>query len=232
MDIKYLKKIVKEIMQPKSVLLAKPEVITEASYGRIKSKIESQMIPFAMVTAFRGTNSRKENITKQRELEDTVSSAGFPFTKMPSSGYVEEPDDSMQEPVEVKENSILIWDESRPDIPRGELTLFELVQSLASKYGQDSFIFGRPLEDPEGNSEMVIRMYDKNGNKMNQTWAGPWSTLQQVGDDDLFWSTMGSKKAKLVEMQQQYQKMIVKNRAQAMEKQYYLTALKDALKRF
>jgi len=231
MDIKNLKQLIKEMVKPKSLLLEKPSLITEASYGRIKDKIEQQMIPFAMITAFRGGKTSEENLSRQKELEGYVSSAGFPFTKMPSSGCVEDPETEGGDPIEVRENSILIWDELRPDSHRGELTIFELVQRLAKKYDQDSFIFGRPLQDPEGNPEMSIRMYDKEGNKMSQSWAGPWSNLQQVTDDDLFWSTMGSKRAKLVEMQSKYESMSVKNKEQAMEKQYYLSAIKDALKR-
>ena len=161
-----------------------------------------------------------------------VSGEGYPFTKMPGSGYVEDPEEEGGEPVEVKENSVLIWDESIPGKDSKDVSLFDLAKALAQKYNQDSFIFGKKLKDDEGQSEMSIRMYDKAGSPMTQSWAGPWSSVKQVDDDDLFWSTLGSKKAKLVKMQEKYQNMPVRTREDAMKKQYYLTALKEALKRF
>ena len=232
MDIKGLKNMIKEAMEEKSVLLSKPSLITEASYSRIKDKIENKKIPFVMITAFRGSESKDENLRRQRELEMRVSREGYPFTKMPGSGYVEDPEEKGDDPVEVKENSILIWDEARPGRDSKDISLYELAKSLSQKYNQDSFIFGKKVQDDDGQAEMSIRMYDKSGSPMSQSWAGPWSSVKQVDDDDLFWSTLGSKKAKLVEMQKKYQKMTVKSREQAMEKQYYLTAIKDALKRF
>jgi hypothetical protein len=232
MDIKGLKKMIKEVMGEKSILLSKPSIITEASYSRIKDKIENKKIPFVMITAFRGTESKDENLRRQRELEMQVSAEGYPFTKMPGSGYVEDPEEEGGEPVEVKENSVLVWDESRPGKDSKDVSLFDLAKTLAQKYNQDSFIFGKKLKDDEGQSEMSIRMYDKAGSPMTQSWAGPWSSVKQVDDDDLFWSTLGSKKAKLVKMQEKYQNMPVRTREDAMKKQYYLTALKEALKRF
>jgi hypothetical protein len=232
MDIKGLKKMIVEAIKDNSVLLAKPNLITEASYSRIKDKIEYKKIPFAMITAFRGGETKKENLRRQRELEMRVSGEGYPFTKMPGSGYVEDPEEEGDDPVEVKENSILIWDEFRPGRDSKDVSLFELSKSLAQKYNQDSFIFGKRVKDDDGQAEMSIRMFDKGGSPMSQSWAGPWSSVKQIDNDDLFWSTLGSKKAKLVEMQQKYEKMTVKSREQAMEKQYYLTAIRDALKRF
>jgi hypothetical protein len=225
------------------------------------------MVPFAMITAFRGGLSRNENKRNQKKLEEYVSARKFPFTKMPDSGFIEEPPEEesklkldldplaeagiggeeygeasyesepTEEPLgtEVKENSIIIWDQTRPD--KGERTaedisLFDLGKLLAEEYDQDSFVFGGPVTDERtGEREMSARLYDRLGKPIKEAWAGPWSTLVQINDDDLFWSTLGSKKAKLVEMQQKYQNMPVKSREDAMKKQYYLTALKDALEK-
>jgi len=233
MKIKDLKIMIKEKMDEDSVLLATPELLTEASYWRVKNKIENKKIPFAMISAFRGGLSRSKNLQRQKELESIVADAKFPWTKMPGSGYVEEPEDN-GESQEVRENSILIWAETRPDAgPKEEedLSLFELAQFLANKYNQDTFIYGEPVNiERTGDRQMFIKLYDKDGNPINQFWAGPWSTLTQIGDDDLFWSTIGSKKAKLTELQDKYHKMPVKNKLDAMEKQHYLDAIKEALK--
>lgn len=253
MKIKDLRIMIKEAMDDTSVLLAKPDLLTEASYWRVKDKIENQMVPFAMISAFRGGNTRSENMRNQKELEGSVANAKFPWTKMPGSGYVEEPEDESDEVeinttelaedldfeetegVEVKENSILIWDQERPDMgPRSgdDSNLFELVKFLAKKYDQDSFIYGEPITgDKSGDRQMLIKLYDKTGTAITDSWAGPWTTLTQVQDDDLFWSAIGSKKAKLTEMLDRYKKLKVKSRHDAMKKQHYLTAIKSALKR-
>ena len=261
MKIKDLQVMIKEAMGDKPVLLAKPDLLTEASYWRVKDKIENQMVPFAMISAFRGGNSRSENMRNQKELEGMVADAKFPWTKMPGSGYVEDPgeaDDSEEveinatelaegleieeteeesepEGVEVKENSIIIWNEERPDKgPRTseDRNLFELAKFLAKKYGQDSFIYGEPITgEASGERQMLIKLYDKTGTVITDSWAGPWTTLTQIQDDDLFWSAIGSKKAKLTEMLDRCKKVRVRSRLDAMKKQHYLTAIKSALKR-
>jgi len=257
--------MIKEAMDENSVLLSKPNVLFEANYGRAKRKIEVEMVPFAMITAFRGDLSRRENIVNQGKLEEYVAGARFPWTKMPDSGTVEDPpppeesaaevevdaaelaedievgaeeeiEPVKEEPegIEVKENSILIWEQTRPDKgERGELglSLFELAKFLAKKYNQDSFIFGEPVKSERtGKQQMLIKLYDRLGNPIQQPWAGPWSTLTQVDDDDIFWSSIGSKRAKLTEMLEHYKGMKVKSRLDAMKKQHYLDAIKSALK--
>ena len=78
---------------------------------------------------------------------------------------------------------------------------------------------------------MIIRLYTKDGEPIKESWAGPWSSLSQVNDDDLFWSTIGSKQAKLTEMLEQYKAMKVTSKLEAMEKQYKIDAVKSALKK-
>ena len=251
MKIKDLKIMIKEAMSGPPTLLSKPEILLEANYGRVKNKIENEMVPFVMISAFRGGFSKSENLRRQKDLENDVAADKFPWTKMPGSGYVEDPeveesevdakelaedmDFDLEEPepkegVEVKENSIIIWDEQRLDKgPRdSEANLFELATFLAKKYNQDTFIYGKRVTDDEGKTEMNIKIYDKEGNP--ETWAGPWSTLTQIDDDDVFWSAIGSKKAKLTELQHKYRQLPVKSKMDAMKKQHYLNTIKSALK--
>jgi hypothetical protein len=231
MNLSEIKKIIKELAENKSVLLAKPQIIGEANYGRVKDKIENQMVPFVMLSGFRGNLSKKNNLKRQKGLESIVSSTGYPWTKMPGSGYVEDPEIEGEAPREVRENSILIWDEKRPDKEESDLSIFELAKFLANEYNQDSFIHGRPFQSDDGESEMIIRLYTKDGDPIKESWAGPWSSLTQVNDDDLFWSAIGSKQAKLTEMLEQYKSMKVGSKLEAMEKQYKIDAAKSALKR-
>jgi hypothetical protein len=251
MKIKDLQIMIKEAMGDNSVLLSKPEILTEANYWRVKNKIENEMVPFVMISAFRGGSSKSENLRRQKDLENDVANDKFPWTKMPGSGYVEDPIDEEfevdaeelavdadfepeetepKEGVEVKENSIIIWDEQRLDKgPRdSEANLFELAKFLAKKYNQDTFIYGKRVTDDQGNAEMNIKIYDKGGNP--ETWAGPWSTLTQIDDDDVFWSAIGSKKAKLTELQDKFRQLPVRSRMDAMKKQHYLNTIKSALK--
>jgi hypothetical protein len=227
-----LKQIIEETLKNDSILLSRPEPLNEASYGRVKRKIEQSMIPFVMISAFRGNLKKEENLKRQKELQNVVASMGFPFTKMPGSGYVEDPEEEGEAPREVKENSIIIWNERRPDVKESDLSIFELAKFLANEYNQDSFIYGKPFKSDDEESNMVIRLFDKNGETIKEPWAGPWSSLTQVDDDDVFWSTIGSKKAKLTELKEQYEKMQVKSKLDAMKKQYGLDAIKSALKRF
>lgn len=227
-----LKQIIEETIRNGSILLSRPEPLNEASYGRVKRKIEQSMIPFVMISAFRGNLKKEENLKRQKELQNIVASMGFPFTKMPGSGYVEDPEEEGEAPREVKENSIIIWNERRPDVKESDLSIFELAKFLANEYNQDSFIYGKPFKSDDEESNMVIRLFDKNGETIKEPWAGPWSSLTQVDDDDVFWSTIGSKKVKLTELKEQYEKMQVKSKLDAMKKQYGLDAIKSAFKRF
>jgi hypothetical protein len=222
-----------------------------------------------MISAFRGGFSTSENHRRQKKLEEYVAGAGFPWTKMPGSGYVEDApspgesgeefdvdaaklaedielaaeeeiedtEEETPEGVEVKENSIVIWEETRPDKgERGELglNLLELAKFLAKKYDQDSFVYGQPVceKRPGGECFMRAQLYDRTGSPIKASWAGPWSSLEEIDDDDVYWSTIGSKKAKLVELLDKYRQLPVKSKMDAMKKQYYLNAVKGALKHF
>tara|TARA_R110002051_G_scaffold172154_1_gene242542 strand:- start:3121 stop:3915 length:795 start_codon:yes stop_codon:yes gene_type:complete len=260
MKINNLKTMIKEALSSNSVLLAKPTPLSEANYANVKRKIEDEQVPFVMISAFRGGVSKRENIVRQRNLEEYVASARFPWTKMPGSGYVEDAEEEYEidskeltedlgtvededievteeepEGIEVKENSILIWEQTRPDKgERGEvsLNLFELAKFLAKKYDQDSFIHGQPVceKRPGGECFMRAQLYAKSGDPIKAPWAGPWSSLEEIGEDDVYWSKIGSKKAKLVELLDKYRQLPVKSKMDAMKKQYYLNAVKDALK--
>jgi len=75
MNLSEIKKIVKELAENKSVLLAKPQIISEANYGRVKAKIENQMIPFVMLSGFRGSLSKKNNLKRLKSRSSCVGHA-------------------------------------------------------------------------------------------------------------------------------------------------------------
>lgn len=213
--------IVMKISEKQLMRLIKEEIkfaLNEGSFGRVKRKIEDEGVPFVMISAFRGDLSGRENLDRQREMERTVSDAGFPFQKMPGSGYVEDTEDG--EGMEVRENSILIWDEEHGNTPRGEATLPELAQGLALLYNQDSYIYG----DGE-----LIRVYDRNGAVIDEPWAGPWNQISQVANDNPYWSTVAGKRAALTESLTRWKRSKAGSHMGARRKHFYVKKIQSAI---
>jgi len=106
--------------------------------------------------------------------------------------------------------------------------LFETAQQLAKKYNQDSFIFGKP-EEAGDEAVMTVRVYDKDGGLIKEPWAGPWYSISQAADDDFYWSVVGGKRAKLVELQKKWGKVKAGSMMGAIKKQHYCKAAKSGL---
>lgn len=109
------------------------EFVNEASLGRIYQHIKDDK-PFAAMTAFRKSCSKKENLQNNKVLKSLVKSADFGFVEVVGS-YPEPQDDG--EVVVVKENSIFIFGKRSDD----EEVLKKLVKQLGKKYEQDSVLF-------------------------------------------------------------------------------------------
>ena len=90
--------------------------------------------PFAAMTAFRKSCSKKENLQNNKVLKSLVKSADFGFVEVIGS-YPEPQDDG--EVVVVKKNSIFIFGKRSDD----EEVLKKLVKQLGKKYEQDSVLF-------------------------------------------------------------------------------------------
>lgn len=216
-----------KISEKQLMRLIKEEIkfaLNEGSFGRVKRRIEQEAIPFVMISAFRGNLSGRENLARQREMERAVSNAGYPFQKMPGSGYVEDTEDG--EGREVRENSILIWDEERGDFSRDEdpglegITLPELAQALAILFDQDSYIYG------DGDT---IRVYDRSGAVIDEPWAGPWTSISQVSDDNPYWSTVAGKRAALTESLTRWKRSKAGSRMGARRKHFYVKKIQSAI---
>jgi hypothetical protein len=232
MKLEDIKKIIKEQLTSDSVLLAKPPLVTEANYNRVRSRIEEELIPFVMITAFRGGFSQRDNLVRQKELESRVRDAGFSWTKMPGSGYVEDPEEAGGTPNEVKENSIIIWDAPRADVERANEDLFQLGQTLATEYNQDSFIFGGPRSDKPDNP-YTIHLYTNDGTIIDEVWAGGeegYERLFFVDDAAEYWSKIAGKKTQFKEIYDKWKNFKSKSRLDAMKKQYYLNLIEAKIK--
>lgn len=216
----------------------KKESLTESSAMRMKSHIEQSGRKFIIITAYRNDNNRNTNKKNLAELKKAYQDAGYSFTNV-QGGFTEKP--GTDQAVDVKEYSIVVTSHDKPHTEKVE-GLFSLTTKLAQKYDQDAFIFGQPkrtatkdiayVEDPktgEYKPDMDIRMYDKSGNIIEEPWAGPWSSLQTAKNDDIYWTRIAGRKMKLQEMLNSYNQMKVKNKLDALKKEYYIKKLTKAI---
>lgn len=228
MNIKDLKKLIVEAISPKTILLAKPQILNEANYGRIKRRIEGEKIPFAMLTAFRGDYNKEENIERNKELKLSLDEAGFSYVGMPGSGYKE----GGPEGDVVVEDSILVWEEPRGDKFRTSTSLFATAQELAKEFEQDSFIFGGPRSDDPDNP-YAIHLYTNDGTIIDEVWAGGeegYDELFIVDDAAEYWSKIAGKKTQFKEIYDKWKNFKSKSRLGAMKKQYYLNLIEAKIK--
>jgi len=230
------------------------EVLDEVSFGRTRQKMQEQ--EFAIISAFRDYRSKKENLRQSKQMGQDISSAGFSYTKV-QGGYAEpevfggenggEGAFHMIDPAgdgsdiirrDVMENSFVITADIRPETER-TTGLFDLLISLAQKYDQDSFIYGAPrtVEDPRGRKaeEMLIVAYDQAGTRIDQPWAGPWTSLEAAEKDDIYFTKIAGKKGTLREHHYitkllHLRMSTIEGPEDAMEKQYLVHRYRSILK--
>jgi len=171
------------------------EVMKEATRGSISQRIHGKEYggredrfanEFVIISADRGELSPKENDANYNEMVTTVSDTGYPYVKL--QGKWIETDEDTGEKREVRENSIMITDDTRPDRQvEDRIDLFELGKQLSATYNQEAFIFGEvATSNRAGNQYHIIQAYDREGNLQN--WGGPWTSVEEVEDDAEFWS--------------------------------------------
>ena len=224
-----------------------------ASYTRVKKKIDEEGMEFIIISAFRAYRSKRENLNHDKKLKTHLSSMGFSFTKT-LGGYSEpvmnpdtgepvvtiDPETGEEESVktDVVEKSIIITKEPRPDIKaeEGGPSLFEVGSILSKNHDQDSFIHGGASEitNPktgEKEQTMFIAAYDREGNRIKEPWAGPWSTLDKATRDDVYWTKIAGTKSKLVESHYkkklaEAKKIKVESGLDALKRKYYIDRYK------
>ena len=174
-----LKNLINETMA-KTMLLEEP-MITESSFNRIKDKIDNSDVSFVVMSADRHEKSRNENDQRGQELKAAWKAAGYPFTEIDGS-WLEKDEDGNE--VRVIERSIVVTDEKRGDVERGEGSdLFEMAKELSSKYEQDAFIFG---EVGSRSGKRYIDAFGPDGSRVQ--YGGPWTSLEPIEKDADFWS--------------------------------------------
>jgi hypothetical protein len=170
------------------------EAVNEATAKSLADRINApdyggredrQAEEFVVMSADRGEKTPAENRQRYQELKSSAKAAGFPFTEL--QGKWEETDEETDEKREVIENSLIIYSDERPDIPRSEdASLFDFGKQMSAKYDQEAFIFGELLASRSGNKVRTIQAFDAAGAVQN--WGGPWKSVSEVEKDSEFWS--------------------------------------------
>ena len=197
MNKEKLKKMIKQVIlenREKSILLESP--MDESTFGSVKDRIsgdtkrpERQAEEFVVMSSDRGERSNSENKRKYIEFKRRVKNEGFPFSEFVGSWV--ETDEKTGKKRRVKENTIIIYGETRPDSDQsGDAGLFELAKEFSKIYNQEAFIYGELVQSRGGPSRM-IRAYDSSGKVLD--WGGPWSSMEAVKDDAPFWSKVRGK---------------------------------------
>ena len=202
----------KEIFNLVKAAIEEKAVLQETSYNRVREHVEEGN-PFVIISSDRHERSGQENKQIYQQMKQDFKVAGFPFTEMkggyretteietdPTSG--EKLEAELEEPRHVIENSLLITTHERPDVESEENTaekLFKVATEIAFKYDQEAFIFGEGATTTSGKQIKIVRAYDKNGNQINESWAGPWTNMEIVSRDSDFWSRVKGKHFQLKE---------------------------------
>jgi len=166
------------------------EATTQSVADRINApdyggRADRQADEFLVMSADRGEKTPAENMQRYKELKASSKSAGYPFSEL--QGKWEETDEETGEKREVIENSLIIYSDERPDVPRGEdASLFEFGKEMSEKYDQEAFIYGELVQSRSGNKVRTIQAFNAAGEVQN--WGGPWRSIQQVEQDTEFWS--------------------------------------------
>ena len=190
-------------------------LLQEASYYRFKRMVDEERRPFLVISAYREGGN---NQTANKNLKSDIKTAGYPFTQVVGSGQEEETDPVTGKEVvkDVLEVTQIVTTHQRGDVEREmsgveeeETRLFELGKTLSSAYDQYAFVFGRPVSivSTGGRSEdsYFIAAYDgqapspEEKYRIKEDWAGPWTTIREATEDDIFWTKIAGTKGVFVE---------------------------------
>jgi len=182
--MKLTKKLLKEMID-------KQMKLSEATFGSVKRRVNTYdqektsrtAKEFVVMSSDRGERSPAENKDIYKEFKQKVKSAGFPFTEF--IGQWVETDEETGEKRKVQENSVVIYSDTRPDVPEQSVDLFEFGKTMSKEYSQEAFIYGEMVTSKAGSNRM-IQAFDANGDVQN--WGGPWSSIEAVKEDSPFWS--------------------------------------------
>jgi len=235
--------------------------LTESSFTRFKMKIDEQRMLFLLISAYREGGN---NQTAHQSLKSDLVSSGYSFTEVIGGGQEELKDDEGNfimgdddKPLvtNVREMTLLVTPERRGQggeggggvegTPEEIMALFETGKRLAKAYNQFAFIFGYPQEvsDPvsgESSTRMLIGAYTSEApvpgeaSRLKDDWAGPWQTIEQAAEDDVYYTKIAGTKGTLKQEGIRNRIMKIKlmetnNQFDRMKKNYHLKRWKSLL---
>ena len=177
--------------------------LNEATFASAKDMIETQKIPFFIVSAARserGTKYSRGNISAAQDLKSFFKRKGLSYTIV-DGGYTEmtrdEDGEETGETLDVQEESYLVFG----DVPhygdedsriKDIQALFEIAKEaclIDAENPQESFSFGYPrkIDDPvEGGlkDQIFIALYKNDApapglSNAFTDWGGPWTSFKQ-----------------------------------------------------
>ena len=155
--------------------------LTEASMSRIMAHVQSG-VPFAILTAFRGTLSLEENHSRNKSLAGEIRSMNCGF--IPLTGYfVEKTDDGAGRPVE-EESLFVICNRGM-----SEEQFRSAIMHLGAKNQQDSVLLGAADGDvsvvptTEGSETYPLgRFSPTKANAIYSEWKGRPFSFKELGE--------------------------------------------------
>ena len=213
--------------------LLKEMILREmATFQTAKDKIGAGKT-FAVFSSYRGERSARENRIVDQQVREFLNSTGYPYTVV-EGGYKETPKDPMtgkptgEEAVSQIEKSYLVFeDEVRPDVPKADMSLFDVANKACRMSDQESFSYGysRTIVEPSGEErqEPFIAIYPTGApapgeeHRVKESWSGPWNSLDKMMKDTGYYTKVRGTKATFAESirELRYQ---VKNSKSELEK--------------
>lgn len=123
------------------------QIVNETSLSRVWRHQNDFEIPFALLTAYRGEYTAKQNKARNKKLEAQVRKAGYGFFKL--EGVWIENEGTPEEQRVVEESLFVIGGKDDGGRLKG------LVKGWVKEYNQDAALF-RP-EDNKGNAILIFK---------------------------------------------------------------------------
>jgi hypothetical protein len=203
-----------------------------ATFQSAKNKIGTGKT-FAVFSTYRGERSARENRVVDQQVRQFLNSTGYPYTVV-EGGYKETPKDPTtgeptgEESVSQIEKSYLIFeDESRPDVLKTGMSLFDVANRACAMSDQESFSYGYPrtIIEPNGEErqEPFIAIYATGApepgeeHRIKKSWSGPWNSLDKMMNDTGYYTKVRGTKATFAESIHRLKEQ-VKNSKSELEK--------------
>ena len=194
-----------------------------ATFHSAKEKIGAGKT-FAVFSSYRGERSARQNRIVDQQVREFLKSTGYPYTVV-EGGYKETPKDPItgeptgEESVSQIEKSYLVFDdETRPDVAKTGMSLFDVANRACAMSDQESFSYGYPrtIVEPNGEErqEPFIAIYPTGApapgeeHRIKKSWSGPWNSLDKMMNDTGYYTKVRGTKATFAESIRQLRQQV------------------------